>query len=61
VTAVDEREQVDGWRLKELVDAGYPVHLAELLAYNHDVDLHQAVNLVKRLHCSPQTAVRILA
>lgn len=57
-TAVDEREQVESWRLSVLVEAGYPVPLAEKLAHS-ECDLHRAVELI-RAGCSHKTATEIL-
>jgi hypothetical protein len=37
-----ERDRIAGWRLHVLIEAGYPVHLAERLAHS-EADLHQAV------------------
>jgi hypothetical protein len=53
-----ERERVAGWRLHVLIEAGYPVHLAERVAHS-DADLHQAVELV-RLGCDATVAAEIL-
>jgi hypothetical protein len=53
-----EREKVEGWRLHVLIEAGYPLPLAEKLAAS-DADLHRAVELV-RLGCSAETATEIL-
>jgi hypothetical protein len=53
-----EREKVESWRLHVLIEAGYPLSLAERLAHS-DADLHQAVELT-RLGCSFQTAAEIL-
>jgi hypothetical protein len=53
-----EREKIAGWRLHVLVEAGYPVHLAERLAHS-EVDLHRAVDLVKR-GCDATVAAEIL-
>jgi hypothetical protein len=55
----DERAKVQGWRLHVLVEAGYPIDLAERIAADADVDLHDAVELLES-GCSPDTAVRIL-
>jgi len=41
-----------------LMEAGYPVPLAERLAHS-EADLHSAVELVRR-GCEPQTAAEIL-
>ena len=53
-----ERDKVEGWRLHVLIEAGYPLPLAERLA-GSDADLHRAVELVTR-GCEPQTAAEIL-
>jgi hypothetical protein len=54
----DERAKVQSWRLHVLIEAGYPLYLAERLAVS-EVDLHQAVEL---LHsgCKAETAAEIL-
>jgi len=51
--------KVEAWRLHVLLEAGYPVRLAELLACHPAVDLHQAVELALR-GCAPETAFLIL-
>jgi hypothetical protein len=53
-----EHEKVAGWRLHVLMEAGYPVLLAERLAHS-EADLHSAVELVRR-GCEPKTAAEIL-
>ena len=53
-----ERAKVESWRLHVLIEAGYPLPLAERLA-GSEADLHQAVELVQR-GCRPDVAVRIL-
>jgi hypothetical protein len=53
-----EREKVESWRLHVLIEAGYPLPLAEKLAHS-DADLHQAVELT-RSGCSFETAAEIL-
>ncbi len=53
-----ERERVAGWRLHVLIEAGYPLPLAERLA-GSEVDLHRAVELVDQ-GCKHETAVEIL-
>ncbi len=40
-----ERSKVESWRLHVLLDAGYPLPLAERVAAS-EADLHQAVELV---------------
>ena len=53
-----ERSKVESWRLHVLIEAGYPLSLAERLA-GSDADLHHAVELVGQ-GCAPETAVQIL-
>ena len=53
-----EREKVESWRLHVLIEAGYPLPLAEKLAHS-DADLHRAVELIAQ-GCDPQTAAEIL-
>ena len=53
-----ERAKVEGWRLHVLMEAGYPLPLAERLA-GSEADLHRAVELVTQ-GCEPQTAAEIL-
>ncbi len=53
-----ERSKVEGWRLHVLMEAGYPLGLAEKLAAS-EVDLHHAVELVAR-GCPHETAAEIL-
>jgi hypothetical protein len=53
-----ERERVAGWRLHVLVEAGYPIHLAERLAHS-EADLHRAVELVRQ-GCDATVAAEIL-
>ena len=55
----DDLAQVVSWRLKVLLDAGYPILDAERIARTLRVDLHHAVALVAS-GCSPETATRIL-
>ena len=52
-------ELVIGWRRQELRRAGYDRKQAAKLAASADVDLHQAVDLLKR-GCLPTTALKIL-
>ncbi len=42
-----ERDKVEGWRLHVLIEAGYPLPLAERLAHS-EADLHAAVELVRQ-------------
>jgi hypothetical protein len=53
-----ERDKVAGWRLHVLIEAGYPLPLAEKLAQS-EADLHTAVELVRQ-GCEPLTAAEIL-
>jgi len=54
----NEPARVESWRLHILLEAGYPVHLAERIA-GSEVDLHFAVELITR-GCDPITAAEIL-
>jgi hypothetical protein len=53
-----ERAKVEGWRLHVLIEAGYPLTLAERLAAS-EADLHLAVELVGN-GCTHETAAEIL-
>lgn len=53
-----EREKVESWRLHVLIEAGYPLSLAEKLA-GSPADLHVAVQLVER-GCRHDVAAAIL-
>jgi len=55
---VTEHGKVEAWRLHVLIEAGYPLPLAERLAAS-DADLHAACQLLKR-DCAPETAAEIL-
>ena len=57
-TLQTEREKVESWRLHVLIEAGYPLPLAEKLAHS-EADLHRAVELV-HAGCSFETATQIL-
>ena len=54
----DERGKVESWRLHVLIEAGYPLPLAERLARS-EVDLHDAVAILER-GCRAETAAEIL-
>jgi hypothetical protein len=54
-----EDERVFWWRAETLVRAGYEERLAHKLALRSHVDLHLAVDLLRR-GCSPETAADIL-
>jgi hypothetical protein len=53
-----ERAKVESWRLHVLIEAGYPLPLAERLA-GSEADLHVAVDLVAA-GCTAETAAEIL-
>ena len=55
----DERAKVESWRLHVLIEAGYPLPLAEKIAQS-PADLHEAVTLVSERGCHPETAAEIL-
>ena len=57
-TQENEQAKVESWRLHVLMEAGYPLSLAERLA-GSEADLHRAVELVRR-GCTPETAAEIL-
>jgi hypothetical protein len=54
-----ESERVERWRTAELMRVGFPGDDAVALAVRTDVDLHEAIELVRR-GCPPALAVRIL-
>jgi len=53
-------EAVNGWRRRQLVQAGFPPTLAARVAADSAYDLHALIELVER-GCVPELAVRILA
>ena len=53
-----EREKVETWRLHVLIEAGYPLPLAEKVAHS-EADRHRAVELVMA-GCTFETAAEIL-
>jgi hypothetical protein len=55
---ISERSKVESWRLHVLIEAGYPLGLAERLAAS-EADLHVAVELVTN-GCEHATAAEIL-
>jgi hypothetical protein len=60
LTADPEQQEVVAWRQAQLVEAGFPVALAEALAADGGYDLHALIELVER-GCAPELASRILA
>jgi hypothetical protein len=53
-----ERAKVESWRLHVLIEAGYPLPLAERLA-GSEADLHLAVDLVAA-GCTAEVAAEIM-
>jgi hypothetical protein len=58
-STVDKEFQVISWRREVLVRAGYATVDATALAFDSTVDLHAAVDLLRR-GCPSETALRIL-
>ena len=56
---VSEIDRIERWRHEELQRAGYDSESALVLAASHDVDLHAAVELLKR-GCTVDLALQIL-
>ncbi|HEU0193417.1 MAG TPA: hypothetical protein VFQ71_04420 [Gaiellales bacterium] len=54
----DQAAEVEAWRLHVLLQAGYPLRVAERLAKSR-ADLHVAVEILDR-GCTPHMAARIL-
>jgi hypothetical protein len=54
-----ELDRVERWRTAELMRVGFAGDDAVALAARTDVDLHEAIELVRR-GCPPDLAVRIL-
>jgi hypothetical protein len=54
-----EIDRVEQWRHEALERAGYDPEAAVVLAASHDVDLHDAVQLLER-GCSVELALQIL-
>jgi hypothetical protein len=48
------------WRRRQLVDASFPLALANRVAHDRRYDLHALIELAER-GCPPELAVRILA
>jgi hypothetical protein len=55
----EQLERVERWRLESLERAGYDGEAAAVLATSHDVDLHGAVDLLRR-GCPVHLALQIL-
>ena len=58
-TEIAPENPVRRWRREELQRAGYPATYAALLSNLEEIDLHVAVELVRR-GCPLETALRIL-
>lgn len=54
-----EIDEVERWRFDSLERAGYDPESATVLALSHDVDLHRAVELLRR-GCPVDLALQIL-
>ena len=54
-----ELDRVERWRTTELMRVGFAGDAAVALAARLEVDLHEAIELVRR-GCPPELAVRIL-
>jgi hypothetical protein len=57
-TRPNEQAKVESWRLHVLIEAGFPLPLAERLSVS-EADLHECVDLLRQ-GCSPATAAEIL-
>jgi hypothetical protein len=55
-----ELDRVERWRTAELMRVGFPGDDAVALAARTDVDLHEAIELVRR-GCPTELAIRILS
>jgi hypothetical protein len=58
-TPSTELSQVERWRADELERAGYDARAAAEIAARHDIDLHRAVDMIRR-GCPPELALQIL-
>ena len=56
---VTEIDRIEQWRHERLERAGYDPESALVLAASHDVDLHAAVDLLRR-GCTVDLALQIL-
>ena len=56
---VDEAAEVLAWRFDALCRTGFDLDAAAVIAANVEVDLHEAIDLVRR-GCPPELAARIL-
>ena len=58
-TPSSELSQVERWRADELERAGYDARAAAEIAARHDIDLHRAVDMLRR-GCPAELALQIL-
>jgi hypothetical protein len=58
-TPSTELSQVERWRADELERAGYDARAAAEIAARHDIDLHRAVDMLRR-GCPAELALQIL-
>ena len=56
---ISEIDRIESWRHEELERAGYDPESVLVIAASHDVDLHAAVNLLRR-GCTVELALQIL-
>jgi hypothetical protein len=59
ILAESEIDRIERWRHAELARAGYDPESALVLAASHEIDLHHAVDLLKR-GCTVDLALQIL-
>ncbi len=59
LTQETEQERIERWRAGELERAGFEPAAAAVLAARFDVDLHDALDLL-RAGCEPELALQIL-
>ena len=59
IYAETEEQRIESWRMEALERAGYDRRSSAVLACRKDVDLHQAMSLLKN-GCTPELALRIL-
>jgi hypothetical protein len=57
--AATEQKRVEQWREQKLVRAGYDTDVAWLLSTHHEVDVHEAIKLI-RGGCDQTVAMLIL-
>ncbi len=59
VQAETERQRVNTWRIERLIDSGYDHESALLIGIDTSIDLHLAIDLLKR-GCTVENALQIL-